>query len=79
MCWYTNADTLTNKIDGLRSRINLSSPDIICISEVFPKNCLYSVFMVEFHIEYYDCFFLNSNIIIEVFVFMSALFSVLRK
>ena len=51
---YTNA--LTNKIDELRSRIKLSSPDIICISEVFPNNCLFSVLMVEFHIEGYDYF-----------------------
>ena len=34
----------------------VSSPDIICISEIFPKNCLYNVLMVEFHIEGYDCF-----------------------
>ena len=56
-CCYTNA--LTNKIDELRSRIKLSSPDIICISEAFPNNCLFSVLMVEFHIE--DCDYFCSD------------------
>ena len=39
-CWYTNADSsLINKLDELQSRISLRHPDIICVTEVFPKHC----------------------------------------
>ena len=55
-CWYTNADSLINKLDELKSRINLYSPDVICITEVFPKHCIYSVTAVELQISGYDCF-----------------------
>jgi len=54
--WYTNADSVTKKIDKLKGRVNLFSPDIICITEIFPKNCLYGISKVELHIEGYDCF-----------------------
>ena len=29
---------------------------MICITEIFPKNCLYGVTLAEFHIDGYDCF-----------------------
>ena len=55
-CWYTNADSLINKIDELKGRIKVFSPDIICVTEVFPKNCVYGISMSEIYIEGYDCF-----------------------
>ena len=56
-CWYTNADSLINKLDELKSRILLRHPDIICVSEVFPKHCSYDVTVAEFCIDGYDCFY----------------------
>ena len=55
ICWYTNADSLINKLDELRTRIKLYSPDIVCISEVFPKHCLYDIIEVELQISGYNC------------------------
>ena len=37
--WYTNADSYLNKIEGMLVEIELQNPDIIVISELFPKNC----------------------------------------
>jgi len=55
-CWYTNADSLINKLDELKARVDLFHPDIICVTEVFPKNCLFDVALSELHIDGYDCF-----------------------
>ena len=30
-CWYTNADSLINKLDELKTRISLYYEDIICV------------------------------------------------
>ena len=35
--YYTNADNLLNKFDELLTRVQLDSPDILIITEVFPK------------------------------------------
>ena len=35
ICWYTNIDSLINKLDKLKIRLKLYFPDIVCISEVF--------------------------------------------
>ena len=40
---YTNADSLINKRAELKGRISIQNPDIICINETLPKNCLYDV------------------------------------
>ena len=38
---YTNIDnSLLSKIDELKLRISLENPDIICLSEIKPKNGL---------------------------------------
>ena len=39
-CWYTNADTLTNKIQELKARLAAAEnkPDLLIINEVKPKN-----------------------------------------
>ena len=36
--YYTNADCLLNKIDELEILIQVIKPDIIIVTEVFPKN-----------------------------------------
>lgn len=36
--YYTNADNLVNKRDELQIIINDKNPDILIITEVFPKN-----------------------------------------
>ena len=55
-CWYRNADSLINKIDELKGRIKVFLSDIICVTEVFPKKCVYSISTSEIYIEGYDCF-----------------------
>ncbi len=35
---YTNADTLTNKMEELLSLIEIEKPDVIGITETLPKN-----------------------------------------
>ena len=37
-CYYTNADCLLNKIEELEVVISIENPDIIIVTEVFPKN-----------------------------------------
>ena len=56
-CWYTNADSLINKLDELQSRISLRHPDIICVTEVFPKHCSCDVTAAELCLGGYDCFY----------------------
>jgi len=55
-CWYTNADTLTNKMTELKSRIELADkkPQIIIITEVRPKNSRYKLTEAELAIPGYD-------------------------
>ena len=67
-CWYTNADSLINKIDEFKSRIDLKHPNIICIAEVFPEHCTYDVTATELHIVGYDCFASEFHIIIVVYI-----------
>lgn len=54
---YTNADSLRNKIDDLRARITEKPPDIIAITEVYPKNVTYEVQQPELNIPGYSSFF----------------------
>ena len=44
-CWYTNADTITNKMTELKHRIMEADnrPDIILITEIKPKNNRYTL------------------------------------
>ena len=35
-CFYTNCDTLTNKMDELLFYINTNNPDILVLTEVAP-------------------------------------------
>ena len=58
-CWYTNADSLLNKIDELKCRINSSQPDIVCVTEVFPKHCVTEVSIASVQIVGYTCYCSN--------------------
>ena len=55
-CWYTNANSLINKLDELQCRIKVTFPDILCVTEVYPKNYVYDVSPVLLQIDGYDCF-----------------------
>ena len=56
-CWSTNVDSLFNKLDELKARIYLFNPDIIAITEVYPKHSLYESTIVELSISGYDIFY----------------------
>eukprot|EP00794_Sanderia_malayensis_P019527 gene19527-21456_t len=53
-CLYTNADSLLNKREELSVYINLHNPDIIGISEAFPKNTSSSIEFAEYKMDSYD-------------------------
>jgi len=55
-CWSTNADSLLNKLDELKARIYLFNPDIIAITEIYPKHNLYEITATELNINGYDVF-----------------------
>ena len=58
---YTNADNLINKMDELRARVVVMNPDIIIITEVYPKTCdSTKILPVELDITGYICF--RSNV-----------------
>ena len=42
---FHNADSLLNKLDELKWRMNSSQPDIVCVTEVSPKHCVTEVFI----------------------------------
>ena len=55
LVWYTNADTLTSeKMNELKTRIDIEHPDVICITEAYPKNCIYTPQDAFFEIEGYN-------------------------
>ena len=56
-CWSTNADSLFNKMDELKARIYLFNPDIIAITEIYPKYSLYEITVTELSIDSYDVFY----------------------
>ena len=38
ICWSTNADSLVNKIDELKTAVSNNKPDVITVTEICPKN-----------------------------------------
>jgi hypothetical protein len=56
ICWYTNADTLTNKMAELRNRVNQAEdkPHMILVTEVKPKNSRYQITEAEIDIAGYE-------------------------
>ena len=53
---YTNVDSLLNKRVELQAHIVQHAPDVICITEVVPKNTSLSVQDVELQLENFDLF-----------------------
>jgi hypothetical protein len=49
-CFYTNADSLPNKLGELMTRIQdgKNSYEVIGITEIYPKNCRYLPGKAEF-------------------------------
>ena len=59
--YYTNADTLSNKINILHQEVDKIKPHIICVTEVKPKNCRYSLQTSEINIQGYNLYENLSN------------------
>ena len=60
--WYTNADILTaHKLNELQAHVKLEHPDIICITEVEPKNSCDKICDEAFSINGYNMIRLASN------------------
>ena len=55
-CFYTNADSLPNKKEEFENSIIKEKPDVVAITEVFPKNSRYKVTAAELNIQGYDLF-----------------------
>ena len=55
-CMYTNADSLPNKLNELRSRIKSMNdkPALIAITEIYPKNCRFQPTIAELKIPGYQ-------------------------
>ena len=57
-CLYTNADSLPNKLDELKARLQdmEKTPEIIGITEIYPKNCRYLPSKAELGIDGFELF-----------------------
>ena len=57
-CFYTNTDSLPNKLDDLKSRVQNTdiNYDVIGITEIYPKNCRYAPGKAELNLTGYDLF-----------------------
>ena len=62
-CFYTNADSLPNKLGELMTRIQdgKNSYEVIGITEIYPKNCRYIPGKAELQIEGYELFLSEST------------------
>ena len=64
--FYTNADNLVNKIDELKVRVILKRPDIIVITEVYPKaGESTDIFPSELNISGYNTFIAKYRNLVE--------------
>lgn len=56
LCWYTNADSLLNKLSELKARLGSANrkPDIISIVEVKPKLARYKIAESELQLKGYN-------------------------
>ena len=59
--FYTNADNLINKKNNLYHSITSVKPDIICITDILPKNASLPVEDSELQIQGFDCFTNNNK------------------
>ena len=55
-CMYSNVDSLLNKRSELLSLISEKEPDIICLTEILPKNIRHSIQESELAIDGFNCF-----------------------
>ena len=57
-CFYTNADSLPNKLEELKGRMQSATEkfDVIGITEIYPKNCRYLPGKAELSIQGYELF-----------------------
>ena len=62
-CFYTNADSLPNKFDELKARVQNTTEkyDIIGVTKVYPKNCRYSPGKAELQLLGYELFLNESG------------------
>ena len=62
-CFYTNADSLPNKLGELMTRMQdeKNSYEVIGITEIYPKNCRYMPGKAELQIEGYELFLSEST------------------
>jgi hypothetical protein len=58
-CFYTNTDSLLNKFDEVKARVQNTTEkyDIIGVTEVYSKNCRYSPGKAELQLLGYELFF----------------------
>ena len=59
--FYTNADNLINKRNELYHSLTSVKPEIICITEILPKNAVLPVGDCELQIQGFDCFTNNNK------------------
>lgn len=55
-CFYSNVDSLFNKREELEARISLAKPDIIALTEIYPKNTHMDIDPVELQLPGYNLF-----------------------
>ena len=55
-CLYSNVDSVLNKKDELEARISQTKPDVIALTEIYPKNIQYEVENTELSIPGYKLF-----------------------
>jgi hypothetical protein len=62
-CFYTNADSLPNKCDELKARVQNAAEkyDIIGVTKVYPKSCRYSPGKAELQLLGYELYFNESG------------------
>ena len=62
-CFYTNTDSLLNKFDEVKARVQNTTEkyDIIGVTEVYSKNCRYSPGKAELQLLGYELFFNESG------------------
>ena len=56
-CMYTNIDTYNNKRSDILSRIAVTKPDIIGLTEINPKNAKWSLEQADLQIEGYTVYY----------------------
>ena len=53
---YMNEDAFFNKRSELLQPVQIEAPDLMCFTEILPKNSSHSVEIFALQMEGYDCF-----------------------